>query len=83
MNRVTITIPEELEWEVARDARRRGTSVSAVIRELLKERYAPPPDGKRVIPWAGIGDSGKGPHAAELDEFLKETWADAIDRDRR
>lgn len=82
MNRVTITIPEELEWEVARDARRRGTSVSAVIRELLQERYSPPADGKRVIPWAGIGDSGGADIARRAKEVLRSELADAVDRDR-
>jgi len=36
----------------------------------------------RVIPWAGIFDSGKPNLARDIDQELAKTWADAIIRHR-
>lgn len=76
MKCVTITVPEDLARQLEREARRRGLSVG-LVREALEEKFGQSAGAKRVIPWIGIGASGgKGPHAADLDEYLEETWAD-------
>ncbi|HSL83057.1 MAG TPA: hypothetical protein VLF66_09780 [Thermoanaerobaculia bacterium] len=36
----------------------------------------------REIPWAGIVDDPDMPAARDMEEYLAETWADAIHRDR-
>lgn len=82
MKRTTISLPEDLAALLEREAERRGTSVSAVIRESVREALLGRSDRPREIPWAGILDDPEMPHGADVDEALKESWADAIDRDR-
>ncbi|MEZ5332026.1 MAG: CopG family transcriptional regulator [Thermoanaerobaculia bacterium] len=83
MRRTTIALSEELAELVEHEARSRGTSVSAVIRELVAKGLGADPTSPREIPWAGIvSDPGMVP-GARVDEALTEGWADAVDRDRR
>lgn len=80
MHRITITLPDELDWELEREARRRQTSVSAIVREALQEKLNYMPGLPRDIPWIGIGESGHTDTAERFDEILAESWSDAIDR---
>jgi hypothetical protein len=82
MKRTTISLPDDLAAAVQREATRRRVSVSQVAREALEERLGISTEGPRPLPIAGLFASG-GPGIARRDEaYLKEHWADAIDRDR-
>jgi len=83
MKRTTITLPEELAELIAREAQRRRTSVSGVIRTLLAEALGGSNEKPRVIPFAGLFSDPKMPVASRLEEALADGWADDIDRDRR
>jgi Arc/MetJ-type ribon-helix-helix transcriptional regulator len=83
MKRTTITLPDDLAELVAREAQRRRTSVSEVIRTLLAEGLGGSDEKPREIPWAGLFSDSQMPAAEHVDEALREQWADDIDRDRR
>lgn len=73
--RTTISLPDELT-ELARiEARRRGISLSAVIRESLENAL------REQLPWQGIVDDPK-LVARTLDETLAASWAEDIAGDR-
>jgi Arc/MetJ-type ribon-helix-helix transcriptional regulator len=80
MKRTTISLPDELAACVEREAARRRTSVSEVVRRALQDYLGL--NRLREVPFAGIWDSGGvGPHAADLEDWLAEHWADDIARD--
>lgn len=82
MKRATITLPDDLAAMVDREARRRQTSFSEVVRQFLTEGFAGTAKKPREIPWAGLfHDPGMVP-AERMDEELAEHWGDDLDRDR-
>ncbi len=81
MKRTTITLPDAVADLVAREARRRETSVSAVVRQLILDGLTGSQKQPREIPWAAIFDD-PGMAGAEIDDRLAERWVDDIDRDR-
>ena len=83
MRRTTITLSDDLAELVAREAQRRRTSVSEVVRTLLAEALGGSDERPREIPWAGLFSDSEMPAAERVDEALAERWADDIDRDRR
>lgn len=82
MTRRTISLPEDLSALLKDEARRKGTSVSEVARNLISEGLLGSEEKPREIPWAGIIDDPTMPAARDMEEYLAETWADAIQRDR-
>ena len=75
--RTTISLPDELA-ELARvEARRRGISLSAVIRESLEDGLRRP----LSLPWQGIVNDPES-RARSLDRVLAQSWADDIAGDR-
>ncbi|MFN0148798.1 MAG: ribbon-helix-helix protein, CopG family [Dehalococcoidia bacterium] len=84
MKRTTITISEQSLARLEREARRRHTSVSAVVRECVEAKFPPEAssEGERHIPFANIGASVAGPYAADMDDFLSDHWAEDILRHR-
>lgn len=88
MNRTTLSLPDDLASALKREARRRHTSVSAVAREALAERFGFT-GAKREVPFAGIVSDADPRHAAsrmeeELDEIIvDETYHDAFGDSRR
>lgn len=83
MRRTTITLPEDLCEAVELEARRRGESVSSLIRELVASGLPGAPHKVREIPFAGLFSDPGMVSGAALDEALAESWADDVDRDRR
>lgn len=79
MNRTTLSLPDDVAFALKREARRRQTSVSAVAREVLAERFGLA-GGKRDIPFAGLGHSTDGRSAGEAEEMLEEI-AEEVERD--
>lgn len=83
MKRTTISLPDDLGALVKDEARRRGTSVSEVVRGFVEQGLLGTETRPREIPWAGIVDDPDMVPSDRIEEYLAETWTDAIDRDRR
>jgi plasmid stability protein len=81
MKRTTITLPDELDSALRREAERYSTSVSEVARILLVKGLTGSEEHPREIPWAGLFHDSEMVPAERLDEAL-EGWADTVDRDR-
>ena len=81
MTRITISLPDETALLVRQEAGRRGTSVSAVIRDSVFQALVG--SGRRELALAAICDEPDLPAGAELEDALDETWADDLDRRRR
>lgn len=82
MKRTTITLPEETVKAVERAARKRRKSVSATIRELIENQLEAEQAVSPFEAMIGIVSDPNLPHGADIEEALKESWADAIARDR-
>ena len=80
MKRTTISLPDDLAGCVEREAARRRTSVSEVVRTALVDHLGL--NKPRDIPWVGIFEGPDDGFSAEnLDEYLEKHWADDIARD--
>ena len=79
MKRTTISLPDRLAGVVEREARRRHTSVSEIIRAAITSHFKL--DQPREIPFANVGRSGLSDLASNMDHYLAQDWADWIERD--
>ena len=77
--RVTVSLPDDLELLLRSEARRRGVSQSAVVRQSL-ETSLRKPSGTR-LPWQGIVSDG-GRAARNVDAVLTDGWTDRVAGDR-
>jgi hypothetical protein len=86
MKRITISLPEDLAVALQRESQRERTSVSEIARRAIEAKLRPLPivDGKRVIPFAGLGHSGHGNLARDMEEIMAKEWTkeNLIDRNR-
>lgn len=80
MKRATIALPDELAGLTLREARRRGTSVSEVVRQALSAFLGRSPDQPRHIPFASLGRSGQTNIATDMEELLAREWDAYRDR---
>jgi predicted transcriptional regulator len=80
MKRTTISLPDDMARALGREARRRGTSVSAVAREALAERLGLRDAETRTVPFAALGRSGERETARRAEEILAAEWD--VDRGR-
>lgn len=83
MRRITISLPDDLDDLLRDEARRRSRSVSEVVRKLVARSLLGTEKEPREIPFAGIMDDPDMVQSDQIEEFLEETWTDAIDRHRR
>jgi Arc/MetJ-type ribon-helix-helix transcriptional regulator len=74
MKRTSISLPDEMANALEREARRRGTSVSAVAREALAERLHLRAGEARDLPFVGLGRSGERDTARRAEEILAREW---------
>lgn len=79
-SRITISPPEPLATEIAREARRRGESVSSLVREAVETYLRAEPEAPRALSFVGIGRSGKKHTARNTEAILAREWG--RDRDR-
>ena len=77
--RTTISLPDDLGRLARSEARRRGVSLSAVIRQSLETSLRRPPGAK--LPWQGIV-SDLGSEARNVDAVLADGWTDRVSGDR-
>jgi hypothetical protein len=82
MKRATITLPDDLAELVDREAVRRQTSFSEVVRQFILQGFAGSPGKPREIPWAGLFNDPNMVPAERLDEELAAHWAGDLARDR-
>jgi Arc/MetJ-type ribon-helix-helix transcriptional regulator len=82
MKRTTITLPDDLADLVDREARRRQTSFSEVVRLFIVQGLSGSKEKPRQIPWAGLFHDPDMIPAERMEEELAAHWADDIDRDR-
>jgi predicted transcriptional regulator len=74
MKRTTISLPDDMAKALDREARRRGTSVSAIAREALADRLRLRAGEARELPFVGLGRSGTHDTARRAEEVLAEEW---------
>ena len=79
MKRTTISLPDDLAGMLEREARRRHTSVSEVVRIALASHFEL--DKPRELPFANLYSSGHTQDAANLEEILANEWAAWIEED--
>lgn len=82
MKRATITLPDDLADLVDREARRRQTSFSEVVRQYIVLGLSGSEEKPRKIPWAGLFQDPDMIPAERMDEELASRWADDLARDR-
>ena len=69
MKRTTIMLPDETAARVAREARRSGVSVAAVVREAVEKHLPPEQPGR--LSFIGIVE-GKVDDATRIDEVVRD-----------
>ncbi|HWP64163.1 MAG TPA: ribbon-helix-helix protein, CopG family [Candidatus Binatia bacterium] len=74
MQRITISLPEDLAAAIAREARRRRVSVSQLSREIIAEALGRKDRGRR-LPFVALGRSGYTSTAREIEAILDAEWA--------
>lgn len=57
--------------------------MSEVVRKIIAQSLLGSESKPREIPFAGIIDDPEMVQSDQIEDFLEETWSDAIDRDRR
>jgi hypothetical protein len=80
MTRTTIALPDSLAQLVAREAKRRGTSVSDVVRTALVKHMGLAPDKPRKLPFVALGKSGHRHTARDVEQILSREWDDVRHR---
>jgi predicted transcriptional regulator len=81
MKRTTLSLPDDLADALAREARRRSTSASAIARDALARHLQLVPTEARPLPFAAVGRSGHRTTARDMEELLAHEWDDHT-RDR-
>ena len=75
MTRTTIALPDQLARLVAREAKRRDTSVSDIVRGALATYLGVAPGEARALPFVGLGSSGHRHTARNTEKILAREWA--------
>jgi len=76
MKRITISLPEEIAQRLEREARRRGASVSSLVRDALERRYATTEGARHRLPFVGAGRSGTRHTGRDAEEILRRELGD-------
>jgi len=82
MKRATISLPDDLADLVDREAQRRQTSFSEIVRQYIVLGLSGSDEKPREIPWAGLFQDPDMIPAERMDEELAARWADDLARDR-
>jgi Arc/MetJ-type ribon-helix-helix transcriptional regulator len=73
--RVTISLPEEIADQLQREARRRGASVSELVRSAVEAHLHKAASGE--LPFASLGRSGTRHTARNAEDILRREWGRA------
>jgi predicted transcriptional regulator len=71
MRRTTVKVPDELDARLRHEARRRGSTVSELVREALEAHLG---GRRRVLRAAGAGRSGRRDVSTRIEEILRAEW---------
>ncbi len=63
-------LDDEVDARLRREARRTGTTVSALVREAIERTYGPEARPRRALAFIGVGDSGLGDASERIDDLL-------------
>jgi Arc/MetJ-type ribon-helix-helix transcriptional regulator len=74
MFRTTITLPEELAAILTREAKRRDSSVSAIVRDAVESFLGLTGTKPRRLPFAALGRSGHRHTARDAEKILAREW---------
>ncbi len=74
MLRTTVTLPDELGVVLNREARRRNTSVSALVRDAIGAFLGLSATKRRQLPIAALGRSGRRHTARDAEKILAAAW---------
>ena len=80
MKRTTISLTDELARLLEMERRRRGDSVSAIVRDVLEAHFGGGSHAPNRLRFAAIGSSG-GEHGSAADASLATEWAVTIAKD--
>lgn len=73
MRRTSITLPDDVEDRLRREARRRGASIAEVVREAIAAYLPTPPE--RRLSFTAVGESGEDDLSERVDEIVAEEIA--------
>jgi metal-responsive CopG/Arc/MetJ family transcriptional regulator len=76
MTRTTVSLPDDLATLLAREARRRETSVSDIVRRAV-ESFLGTAGDRRDLPIAALGRSGRRHTARDAEKLLTAEWGHA------
>jgi ribbon-helix-helix CopG family protein len=81
MRRTTVSLPDDIANALAREARRRRTSASAITRDALAAHFGLRSGEPRAVPFAAVGRSGHRATARDMEHLIEREW-DEPSRDR-
>ena len=73
-------LDDEVDARLRREARRRATTVSALVRDAIDQAYGPETRAPRALAFIGVGDSGLGDASERIDDLLLD---DLVEQQRR
>ncbi|HEY5617390.1 MAG TPA: ribbon-helix-helix protein, CopG family [Vicinamibacterales bacterium] len=76
MTRITVSLPDDLATLLAREARRRETSVSDIVRRAV-ESFLGASSERPALPFAALGRSGRRHTARNAEKILTAEWGHA------
>ncbi len=74
MKRTTISLPDDLDQALGREAHRRHASASEVTREALQAHLGLQSGRPRLLPFAAVGRSGHTSTARDIEQQLEREW---------
>jgi metal-responsive CopG/Arc/MetJ family transcriptional regulator len=80
VQRIVISLPDELARQLAHEAQRRRVSVSEVACAALREHLGIHPSEPKTLGLVGIGRSGRRDTARDAEDILAREWWPADDR---
>jgi predicted transcriptional regulator len=76
MTRTTVSLPDDLATLLAREARRRETSVSDIVRRSVESFLGASAEASD-LPFAALGRSGRRHTARDAEKILTAEWGHA------
>lgn len=74
MKRTTVMLPDDVAARLRYEARRRGESTAALVREAV-EQYLPANGGRRTLSFFALGDAGIPDASERVDEIVGDAIA--------